>query len=366
MTIHNIIEYLEHIAPSAYQESYDNSRLICGEPNQKVNSVLCTLDCTEDVVSEAIAKNCELIIAHHPIVFKGLKSLTSKNYVERTIIKAIKNDIAIYAIHTNLDHSWQGVNRMIGEKLSLKNLRMLAPKDGVLYKLQTYVPKGSAESVRQAIFNAGGGHIGDYSQCSFNVEGTGTFLAGDNTNPHVGEKGSQHLENEVKIEIVFTEHLKSVVLDALKNEHPYEEPAFDIIALENDHQRIGAGMIGELAEPTSELEFLNRLSGVFGLSVVRHTHLLGNPVRKVAFCGGAGSFLLSNALQAQADVFITGDFKYHEFFDAENKILVCDIGHFESEQFTPELLKQLLEKKFHTFAVLLSEVKTNPVHYFIS
>ncbi len=366
MTIQNIIQHLEHLAPSEYQEPYDNSKLICGDRKAKVTSVLCTLDCTEEVVNEAINKKCELIVAHHPILFKGLKSLTGKDYVERTIIKAIKNDIAIYATHTNLDHSWEGVNRMIGEKLSLKNLRILSPKQGILYKLHTFVPISNAEAVRDAIFKAGGGHIGGYSHCSFNMNGQGTFLAGENSNPHIGKKGELHNEEEIRVEIVFPEHLKSTIISTLKKSHPYEEAAYDIMALENNHNRVGSGMIGELSEPISEKDFLKHTAEIFKVPVIRHTNLLNRPIQKVAYCGGAGSFLLSHARGEGADVFITGDFKYHEFFDSESKILILDVGHFESEQFTPELLKQLLEKKFHTFAVLLSEVKTNPVHYFIS
>ena len=366
MTIQEIISYLEEIAPKEYQESYDNSNLICGDRTLEISSVLCTLDCTEDVIDEAIQKNCGLVVAHHPIVFKGLKSLTGKDYVERTIIKAIKNDIAIYAIHTNLDHSWAGVNRIIGEKLGLEKLKILAPKEDILYKLHTYVPSNSAEKVRNALFEVGAGDIGAYSNCSFNADGYGTFLAGGEAKPYVGEKGSLHQENETRIEIIFPKHLKESVISALKQSHPYEEVAYDIVALENEHSRIGSGMIGELKGAISEKEFLKQALAVFNLSLIRHTKLLEKPIKNVAFCGGAGSFLLNKALMKKADAFITGDFKYHEFFDAENKILIMDVGHFESEQFTPELLKRLLEKNFHTFAVLLSGVKTNPVHYFIS
>lgn len=366
MTTQHIIQHLEQFAPPAYQESYDNSRLICGDKNKTVRAALCTLDCTEEVVDEAIKKNCDLIIAHHPILFKSLKSLTGTNYIERTIIKAIKNDIAIYAIHTNLDHSWDGVNRVIGEKLGLNNLRILSPKSGVMNKLHTFVPTSHAAIVRNAIFEAGAGQIGAYSKCSFNVEGKGTFLAGENSDPFVGSKGQVHCEDEVKIEVVFPIHLKAPIISALKASHPYEEVAFDIVALENEHPQIGSGMIGELDEAMDETNFIKFASNVFNVPVVRHTNPLGKPIRRVAFCGGAGSFLLGNAKNEGADIFITGDFKYHEFFDAEDQILILDVGHFESEQFTPILLKQLIEKKFHTFAVLLSEVKTNPVHYFIS
>lgn len=366
MKLTEIIAQLDRWAPSAYQESYDNARLICGNPNAEIEKALCTLDCTEQVVDEAIEKACQLVIAHHPIVFGGLKSLTGKNYVERTVIKAIKNDIAIYAIHTNLDSVWTGVNRKIGEQLGLSDLRILNPKKGLLQKLYTFAPKADVARVRQALFDAGAGHIGDYDHCSFNTDGTGTFRGAENTNPHVGEPGEEHHEPEERIEVIFPVHISDKVVRALISAHPYEEVAYDIVALENEHPRVGSGMIGTLAESMPEADFMKHVGERMKAPVIRHTPLRDRPVKTVAFCGGAGRFLLNNAMAQKADVFITGDFKYHDFFDADGRIVVMDIGHFESEQFTPELIKQFLAEKIPTFAVLLSEVKTNPVHYFIS
>lgn len=366
MKLIEIIKVLEHWAPSSLQESYDNAQLITGNPQMTITKAIATLDCIESVVDEAIEKGCNLIIAHHPIVFSGLKSLTGKNYIERTVIKAIKNDIAIYAIHTNLDNVSTGVNAMIGKKLGLNNLQTLAPKIGLIKMLVTYVPKDHQEKVRTALFEAGAGNIGLYEECSFNTDGIGTFKAKSGAQPFSGEIGIRKEEQEVKLEIIFESYKLSSVLSALHNSHPYEEVAYEVLSLDNQHQNIGSGMIGTLSEAMSEKDFLAHVAKVMNCKVIRHTALLNKDVKRIAYCGGAGQFLLKNAIAAKADVFITGDFKYHEFFDAEQSIVILDIGHFESEQYTSELIIDYLHEIFPTFAVLLSEVKTNPVHYFIS
>ena len=365
MKINEIISYLETIADTSLQEEYDNAGLITGDAGWDCSGIICTLDATEEVVKEAIQKKCNLIVAHHPIVFKGLKKINGKNYVEKTIIAAIKNDIAIYAIHTNLDNVKQGVNGRIAQMLGLENCKILSEKDGTLNKLFTFVPVDHAAKVRNAIFAAGGGQISNYSECSFNAEGVGTFKGGEGTNPFVGEPGKQHQEKEIKIEIIFPAYLERKIMAALISAHPYEEVAYDIIQLSNSNQSIGSGMIGELVQPVEEKQFLSSLKELFKVPVVRHTRFTGRPVKKVAVCGGAGSFLISKALAAGADVYITADVKYHEFFDANDSLLLADIGHYESEQFTINLLQEVLEQKFPTFAVLKTEVKTNPVAYFI-
>lgn len=362
-TIRNITQYLESIAPLSYQESYDNCGLIVGNPDAEVTGVMLCLDSTEAVVDEAIAKGCNLVIAHHPIVFKGLKKFTGRNYVERTVIKAIKHDVAIYAIHTNLDHIHTGVNAKIGEKLGLQNLRILAPKRQLQRKLVTYVPHAHADQVRNALFAAGAGHIGEYSETSYNLQGTGTFKGSEATNPHVGEKGQRHEEPEIRIETIFPAHLEGRVVEALRVAHPYEEIAYDIFVLENEHPQVGAGMVGVLAEPMNELDFIQHIKRSLKAPMVRHTALLSQPITKVALCGGSGSFLLQDAIRAGAQVYITGDFKYHEFFDAENKIVIADIGHFESEQFTPEIIHAVLQKKISNFALYFTQVNTNPINY---
>ncbi len=365
MKLSQLTSYLESIAPPAYQEDYDNSGLIVGHPDQDIYQALISLDCTEAVVDEAIANNCQVIVSHHPIVFKGLKKFNGKTYVERVVEKAIRHNIALYAIHTNLDNMMLGVNSKICETLGLKNYRILAPKPNQLKKLVAYVPIKHADNVRNALFEAGAGNIGNYSETSFNAEGIGTFKANEHANPYVGEVGNRHRENEVRIETVYPAVLESKLLVALIMAHPYEEVAYDLYPLTNQQQQIGAGMIGELDTPVDEETFLYDLKRKMRTHVVRHTALRGKSIKKVAVCGGAGGFLLQHAIAAGADIFITADYKYHEFFDAEGKIVIADIGHFESEQFTQQFLYEIIKKKFITFAVRLTEVNTNPVKYFI-
>lgn len=364
MQIAAIISFLESQAHPSLQEQYDNAGLLTGNAGWECSGIICSLDATEDVIKEAIAKKCNLVVAHHPIIFGGLKKINGKNYVEKTIITAIKNDIAIYAIHTNLDNVATGVNGRIAQLLGLKNTRVLSPKENSLKKLFTFAPNDKAEQVRNAIFAAGGGHIGNYSECSFNTEGSGTFKPGDGTDPYVGEAGKQHQEKETRIEAIFPSFLETAIITAMKAAHPYEEVAYDVIQLSNTYNEIGSGVVGELPASEDEKAFLGSLKEIFKVPVIRHTRFLNKPVKKVAVCGGAGSFLISKALAAGADVYVTADMKYHEFFDANDRMLIADIGHYESEQFTMDLLREILEQKFPTFAVLKTEVKTNPVNYF--
>jgi dinuclear metal center YbgI/SA1388 family protein len=365
MKINEIILYLESQAHPSLQEHYDNAGLITGDAGWECSGIICSLDATEEVVNEAIAKKCNLIVSHHPIIFGGLKKINGKNYVEKTIITAIKNDIAIYAIHTNMDNVIEGVNGKMADMLRLKNISILSPKENTLKKLFTFAPVDKAEQVRNAIFTAGGGYIGNYSEVSFNAEGTGIFKAGDGANPYVGEVGKLYQEKEIKIEVIIPAFLENKIVAAMIAAHPYEEVAYDVVSLSNSNQSIGSGVIGEWPDAVDEKQFLARVKEVFHVPVIRHTALLNKAIKRVALCGGAGSFLTSKALAAGADAYITADIKYHEFFDANNSMLIADIGHFESEQFTIDLLQEILEQKFPTFAVLKTEVKTNPVHYFL-
>ncbi len=365
MKIQELISAIEVFAAPELQEDYDNAGLITGQASWDCTGVLCTLDVTVEVVKEARAQGCNLIMAHHPIVFKGLKRINGKSYVEQVIIEAIKSDIAIYAAHTNLDNVVLGVNGRIAQQLKLKNFTILAPKQRVLRRLITFAPNDQAEAVRNAVFAAGAGHIGQYSECSFNSRGTGTFKAEEGADPYVGDIGKRHEEEETKIEIVYPSFLELQVVKALLEAHPYEEVAYDIFTMENVHYGIGAGIIGELDNPVSEQEFLQNIKETFKAKVVRHTPLRGRPVQKIAVCGGAGSFLIRQALGQGADFYITADVKYHEFFDAEGRMVLADVGHYESEQFTIDLLHDLLVKKFPTFAVLKTSVNTNPVQYFV-
>lgn len=363
ITIGDVVKHLEDLAPPAFQEDYDNSGLLTGDPNLAVTSVLVTLDCTEEVVHEAIALGANLIIAHHPIVFRGLKKITGKNYVERTVIKAIKHDVAIYAIHTNLDNVDRGVNRRIAEQIGLTNLRILRPKKETLGKLVTFIPKQNADEVLAALHEAGAGNIGNYKNCSFTVEGTGTFMPTGSAEPHIGERDVQERVDEVRAEVIFPVHLESKILAALKTAHPYEEVAYYLQRIENENQEVGSGMVGDLEEAEEPIKFLERLKLSMNTNCVRYTSIVKPEVKRVAVCGGSGSFLLQDAIRANADVFVSADFKYHEFFDSDGKITVADIGHYESEQFTKELISEVLREKFRTFAINFSKTVTNPIRY---
>lgn len=363
MRISEITSYLEQLAPPSLQESYDNSGLLIGSATTEVEKALVCLDVTEEVIEEAAKQGCGLVIAHHPLIFSGLKRLNGANYVERTVIKAIQNNIAVYAIHTNLDNVSDGVNRMIGNKLGIQNMRILSPAKADLKKLVVYVPKDHSEVVMQAMFDAGAGHIGNYDQCSFRSEGSGTFRGGDDTEPFVGKPGERHTETEERIEVILPGYRVKAVLNDIIEAHPYEEVAYDLYTLDNAQDQIGAGMIGQLDDPVYTMDFLKTIKDTFG-GVIRHTRLVKDQVQKIAWCGGSGSFLLSDAKSAGADLFLTSDFKYHQFFDAENEIIIADIGHYENEQFTIPLIADKLREKFPSFAVLLTAIETNPVNYF--
>jgi len=346
------------------QESYDNSGLQTGSPEWDCTGVLLTLDCTEEIIDEAVRKKCNLVVAHHPVIFGPLKKLTGANIVERTIVKAIKNDVAIYACHTNMDNVRQGVNRKIGEKLGLHNLRILSPTPQLLRKLVTFVPASHHQRVSDALFAAGCGNIGNYDSCSFNVEGTGTFRGNSDSNPFIGRPNELSREQEIRVESIFEKHNEKKILGALRSAHPYEEVAYDIYSLENDYQHVGSGMIGELEQEMDEQGFLNHVKKGLKAGVLKHTKTRGKMIHKVAICGGSGKFLLKRAISAGADAYITADFKYHEFFEPEGRILLVDAGHYETEQYTPELFYDIIRKKFSTFALHLSKINTNPVNYY--
>lgn len=364
MKLSELTGYLESLAPLSSQESYDNSGLIVGDRNMEVTGALVSLDCIESVVDEAIRKKCNVVVAHHPILFKGLKRLNGNDYVERTIIKAIKNDIALYAIHTNLDNYRFGVNAEIGKRLGLTKFTTLAPKKAVLTKLVVYVPDDYVENVMTALFEAGAGSIGNYAECSFSTSGTGTFLPLEGSDPFAGQEGERENSLETKVEVIVSKHSLSAVVRSMKEAHPYEEVAYEVYPILNENNFEGAGMIGMLSEPVPTEDFLKQVKETFNCGVIRHTELTSKTIQTVAYCGGAGGFLLRNAISAKADIFITGDYKYHEFFDADKQIIIADIGHYESEQYTSHLLEEILTKKFPKFAVHLTEVNTNPINYF--
>jgi dinuclear metal center YbgI/SA1388 family protein len=363
MKIAQIIGIIEEFAPLPLQDGYDNSGLQAGDASQPVRGILLCLDVTEEVVDEAIELGCNLIISHHPLLFKSVATLTGKTYIERCLIKACKNDLAIYSVHTNLDNVWGGVNFRLAEKIGLQNLRLLKPQSNGLLKLVVFVPMEQAETVRNALFNAGAGHIGNYDACSFNLAGEGTFRASVHANPFVGTVGQLHTEKEIRIEVVLPEYRKTAVTCALLASHPYEEPAYDFYSLANTWDRAGAGVVGELPAAEDEESFLQRIKDIFQLKCLKHSPFTGRMIRDVALCGGSGAFLLRDAIAYGADVFLTGEAKYNDYYDVENRILLAVLGHYESELCTKEIFFDILSKKIPTFAIHFSNVNTNPVNY---
>ena len=363
MKIKNILSVLEEMAPLAYAEDFDNVGLLVGDQNEECKGVLVCHDALENVIEEAISKKCNLVVCFHPILFSGLKKITGKNYVERSVLKAIKNDIAIYAVHTALDNHKEGVNKIFCDALGLINTKILIPKVNFIRKLITYTTLENANQVREALFQAGAGAIGNYDNCSFNTEGTFTFKGNENSNPVIGEKEKLHTGTEIKIEVVFEKHLESKILKALFANHLYEEVAYEIYDLQNSHQNIGLGMIGELPTALAERDFMQFVKDKMQANGIRHSEFLNKKIKKIAVLGGSGSYAIKNAIQAGADAFLTADLKYHQFYEAENKILLADIGHFESERYTKNYIVEYLMKKMPNFAFILSEENTNPVKY---
>lgn len=363
-TISEILQILHEFAPLSLQESYDNSGLLIGEYDRSVERVLISVDVTEEVVDEAVQKHCELIISHHPLIFKGLKKIIPDGHVERTVIKAIKNNIGIAAAHTNLDNVLGGVNAKLAHHLGIEGLSILKTTNNLLNKLVTFCPTAHADKVRHAMFEAGAGHIGGYDSCSYNLEGFGTFRGGDDAKPFVGKKNQLHQEPEQRIEMIVPVYKRNQVIQAMINAHPYEEVAYDVYPLDNTYEGAGAGMIGNLNRPMDQSAFLEYVRDRLHCKILRHSELLTNRVSRVAICGGSGSFLIPDAKRTGADVFITADLKYHDYFEADRKILLIDAGHFETEQFTKELIADIIQKKIPNFAPLISEVNTNAVHYY--
>ena len=363
MQLNQIIPILEKMAPTAYAEDFDNVGLLVGDIYKQITGILVCHDALETVVNEAIEKNCNLIVCFHPILFSGLKKITGKNYVERAVIKAIKNDIAIYAVHTGLDNHKLGVNKILCDTLGLINTKILIPKENFIYKLITFVPKDHFTDVQKALFTSGAGAIGNYYDCSFQSNGIGSFTGNDESNPVIGKQNVFTEVEEIKLEVTFEKHLQSSILKALFNAHPYEEVAYEIAKLENQHQNIGLGMIGELENEISEAEFLHFVKEKVQTGGIRYSDFLNKKVKKVAVLGGSGSFAISAAKAQGADVLITADLKYHDFFQAENQILLADVGHFESERYVKNYIFEYLSKKISTFAIILSDIKTNPVNY---
>jgi dinuclear metal center YbgI/SA1388 family protein len=363
MQLSEITKHLEQLAPLAYAEDFDNVGLLTSHTND-ITGILVCHDALEEVIEEAIAKKCNLVVCFHPILFSGLKKITGKNYVERAIIKAIKNDIAIYSVHTALDNHQNGVNKIFCDALGLTNTKVLIPKQNFIQKLVTYTQPDNAEKLRNDLFDAGAGNIGNYENCSFNSQGIGTYMGNENSNPEYGDRFEFVESKEIKIEVTFEKYLQKNILKALFSNHVYEEVAYEIYQTENEHQNIGLGMIGELEKPMKPSEFLQFVKDKMECGGIRHSQFLTTEIKKVAVLGGSGSFAIKNAISAGADAFLTADLKYHQFYEAENKLLLADIGHFESERYTKNYIVDFLKEKITNFAIILSELNTNPVKYF--
>ncbi len=363
MKLAEIISVIESFAPVSLQEKYDNTGLACGDPGMEVHQALLCIDVTEEIVSEAIHHSCDVIISHHPVLFHPLKKLTGTTLQERIMLSAIRNNIALYSAHTNIDNVAGGVNKKISDRLGLQHTKVLTPAEGLLRKLVTFVPSSHADIVRDALFNAGAGHIGAYDRCSFNSEGSGTFRASEGTHPFTGEIGEFHMEKEMRIEVVYPVFLQKHVISSMCAVHPYEEPAYDIVRMENATSLAGAGMVGELPEAATAQDFFMKVKETFTCKVIRCSPFTGKAVKKIALCGGSGSFLLDAALEAKADVFLTADIRYHQFFEADGQIILADIGHYESEQFTNEIFYELLTKNLPNFAIRFSQINSNCITY---
>lgn len=365
MKIKQLTEIIEKKIPPVYAEHWDNVGLLVGDPEREIESVLIALDCSEAVIDEAIAKKSGLIITHHPLIFGSLKKVVTTDFTARLIMKAIKNDIAIYAVHTNLDNIYNGINFMIANELDIIQTSILAPQHHKLFKIVTFVPVSHFEIVRAALFNAQMGYIGNYDSCSFATEGIGSFRAKENAHPFVGECGKLHFEQEMRLEVVVAEHQRYKAIEIIKKSHPYEEPAIDIFALENSFEKAGSGLVGILKQPIDEMDFLKLVKNKMQIPALKHSKLTGKKIKKVALCSGAGAFLMSDAIRCNADAFVTSDVKYHEFFVPENKLLLIDAGHYETEQFSRHYLYRILKENFTTFAVQISETAVNAVNYLI-
>lgn len=363
MLVREITDYLEQQFPLSYQEDYDNCGLITGQKNAVIRGVLITLDVTPEILKEAMDNDCNMVIAHHPLIFKGIRRITGEDEIQEMLITSIKNDIAVYAIHTNLDNSAEGLNNYIAARLGLSNIRILSPRPGLLSKLATFCPEDHADAVRKAVFEAGAGHIGRYDSCSYNTKGEGTFRALEGADPYTGKINEFHVEKEVRIEVIFPRSLQSRIIQAMLRAHPYEEVAFDIYPLENTFSGAGSGVTGELAEPVKASVFLQKVKEILSVPYLRHNHIRESKIHKIAICTGSGSFLINDAMKAGADLFLTSDLKYHDFFGTGSMIL-ADAGHYETEHLAKDLIHAILIKKFPNFAFLVSKTITNPLNYF--
>ncbi len=360
-TIGDLSSALESVAPSLYAESYDNVGLLVGRSEWKCEKVLVALDITEAVVQEAIEKGVQAIVAHHPVIFGGIQRLTGEDTAQRAIELAIKHSIALLACHTNLDAIEGGVSYRMAQAISLVNVRTLQPRSGLLWNLIVYVPAESAETLLEALWEAGAGKMGAYDECAFRSHGLGSFRPKEGAHPHNGVIGERAFADEIRLELLVPEGARKKVHQCMMEHHPYEEIAHSWLKHDGVHHSVGFGAIGQW-DACDWPEAVRRIKTAFGVASFRHTMPIASDYRTVAVCGGAGADLLAQAKSQQAELFITSDITYHRYFGADDRLVFIDIGHWESEQHAMELLIDIVREKFPNFAVLKSETNTNPMH----
>ena len=364
MKIKEVIQFLEQKFPLHWQEDFDNCGVQCGDKERELTGIVVCFDMSEAVIDEALAQGSNMVISHHPIIYKhGLKKIEPTNRVGKIIYKALENKILLYSMHTNIDSGKAGGNVLFAKKLELQNLSVLVPKENQFCKLVVFVPAENSALLKEAMFKIGCGNIGNYSHCSYSCEGIGSFKPLTGVNPHIGKHNRLERVDEERIEMIFPKNIKRQVIETLYGHHPYEEPAFDIITLENQNREVGLGRIGLL--PTSMLakDFILYIKEKLNLDFVKFSGNRDAEIKKVAVCGGGGASFISEALTAGVNAYITGDLKYHDFFIPENKMLLIDIGHFEGEHFIREIITSLLQENFNTFATHFTEVEIPVIHH---
>lgn len=363
MKISEITGAIEKYAPLWLQEEWDNAGLQVGDTDREATGAVLCVDATEAIVDEAIDRGVNLVISHHPLLFRGLKRITGRTATERIVAKALKHDIAIYSAHTNMDSAPGGVSWATGRRAGLTAMRTLVPQQGRLMKLAVFVPSAYSNAVSEALWNAGAGRMGNYDRCAYMTDGRGTYRPLPGADPAIGTVGQSHTEAETRIEVVFPTAISGRVVQAMLKAHPYEEPAFDLIPLANDITSAGLGVIGSLKTPMPASEYIAWVKQALGIGAIPYAGDARRMVHRVALCGGAGAEFIGNAIAAGADLYMCGDLKYHDFTTHADSIVLADIGHYESEQCTKEIFYDIIQKNFPNFATYYAEEDKNPISY---
>jgi dinuclear metal center YbgI/SA1388 family protein len=366
MKCDNIIKIIEDWAPKSIAWEKDNVGLQVGSLRREVKNILLCLDVNEKVIDEASKKNCNLIISHHPLLFRSLKKIDiERDQKSKILEKLIKKDITLYSAHTNLDFTKDGVSFQLADKLGLSNQRFLLNKSSNLNKLIVFVPVDNADKVAEAMHSAGAGIIGEYSHCSFRTIGMGTFKGSNKSKPSMGVKGKLNKVSEVKIEVLVNSFDLHKVISSMKKIHPYEEVAFDVYPMVNENFNYGMGVIGDLKKELTAKEFLTYVSKSLRINNFRFNKGSKFRIKKVAVCGGSGSDLLETAIKSKADAFVTADVKYHTFQDAEDEILLIDAGHYETEIHSLNAIKNRIENSLKDkVKVYKFSGTTNPIVFY--